>query len=471
MKVLTKQAKNQKEKNPMKLTKRKVLVLSLAVCLIAIASMSTLAWFTAQDEVTNNFYIANSEDDPDGIFSVDVWEDDTPQDEGEEEKLNGIKFDNILPGDELFKEVHIENTGSYDQYIRATITITDAAVWQQVFGERMVALEDFVNYKYEDHAPIHTEVAYYDYENDAFVYQLYYDKAIAKGQEIIVFDTVTINNALDQYQAAELAGSFDIKVVADAVQVENVGNDVYEAFTTVGLVKAIPVSSAEALADAMAAEGEAIIIIDPNALTNGVLTIDSAVKDKTLDFAGADAQVVLTDAADGADVVITGIVDTDNTNSTRIVTEAGFEGNVTVVDCSFVCGGTNYAAIKPVAGNITVEDCTFEGVGKSYAIYNSGAFDGNLTITGSKFENLGSWAIMINNKINGSATVDNCVFETKDGVMKVLSGVQGDFTFTNNTLIGVKGHDGKPAQILSVAVVGTKTVTGNTLDGELWSQE
>ena len=447
------------------------MVLSLAVCLIAIASMSTLAWFTAQDEVTNNFYIANSEDDPDGIFSVDVWEDDTPQDEGEEEKLNGIKFENILPGDELFKEVHIENTGSYDQYIRATITITDATVWQQVFGERMVALEDFVNYKYEGHAPIHTEVAYYDYENDAFVYQLYYDKAIAKGQEIIVFDTVTINNALDQYQAAELAGSFEIKVVADAVQVENVGNNVYEAFTTVGLVKAIPVSSAEALANAMTADGEAIIIIDPNALANGVLTIDSAVQDKTLDFAGADAQVVLTDAADGADVVITGIVDTDNTNSTRIVVEAGFEGNVTVVDCSFVCGGTNYAAIKPVAGNITVEGCTFEGVGKSYAIYNSGAFDGNLTITGSKFENLGSWAIMINNKINGSATVDNCVFETKDGVMKVLSGVQGDFTFTDNTLIGVKGHDGKPAQILSVAVVGTKTVTGNTLDGEPWSQE
>ena len=78
---------------------------------------------------------------------------------------------------------------------------------------------------------------------------------------------------------------------------------------------------------------------------------------------------------------------------------------------------------------------------------------------------------MINNKINGSATVDNCVFETKDGVMKVLYGVQGDFTFTNNTLIGVKGHDGKPAQILSVAVVGAKTVTGNTLDGEPWTQD
>lgn len=471
MKVLTKQAKNRKEIFSMKLTKRKVLVLTLAVCLIAIASMSTLAWFTAQDEVTNNFYIANSEDDPDKIFSVDVWEDDTLLDVEGEKKLNGIEFENILPGDEFFKEVHIENTGSYDQYIRATITITDAAVWQQVFGERMVALEDFVNYKYEGYAPIHTEVAYYDYENDAFVYQLYYDKAIAAGQEIIVFDTVTINSALDQYQAAELAGSFEIKVVADAVQVENVGNNVYEAFTTVGLVKAIPVSSAEALADAMAAEGKARIIIDPNALENGVLTINSAVKDKTLDFAGADAQIIFADAADGTDVVITGIVDTDNKNATRVVTEAGFDGDVTVVDCSFVCGGTNYAAIKPVAGNITVDSCTFEGVGKSYAIYYSGAFDGNLTITDSKFENLGSWAIMINNQISGSVTIDKCVFATKDGVMKALSGVQGDFTFTNNTLIGVKGHDGKAEQILSVAVVGTKTVTGNTLDGEPWSQE
>lgn len=282
MKVLSKhtnnqQLNNQKEKKSTKLTKKKVLALALAVCLIAIASMSTLAWFTAKDEVTNKFLIANSEDDPDDIFSVDVWEDDTPEDNGEEQKLDGMEFENILPGDELFKEVHIENTGSYDEYIRATITITDASIWQDVFGERLVALEEFVNYKYDNHSPIYTEVAYYDYENDAFVYQIYYDKAIAADEEFVVFDTVTINSALDRFQAAELAGSFEIKVVADAVQVENVGDNVYEAFETVGLVKAVPVSTPADLAAALASDEEAYLVISPATLDNNTLTIDSAV--------------------------------------------------------------------------------------------------------------------------------------------------------------------------------------------------
>ena len=59
----------------MKLTKKKVFVAALAVCLVAILSMGSLAWFSAQDEVDNKFMIATSEDlDPDDIFSVNVWE-------------------------------------------------------------------------------------------------------------------------------------------------------------------------------------------------------------------------------------------------------------------------------------------------------------------------------------------------------------------------------------------------------------
>ncbi len=485
MKVLSKQVNhqqlnNKKEKNSMKLTKKKVLALSLAVCLIAIASMSTLAWFTAKDEVTNNFYIANSEDDPDSIFSVDVWEDDTPEDNGNEPKLDGIKFENILPGDELFKEVHIENTGSYDEYIRATITITDASVWQDVFGTRMVALENFVNYKYNGHAPIHTEVAYYDYENDAFVYQIYYDKAIAPDEKFVVFDTVTINSALDQYQAAELAGSFDIKVVADAVQVENVGDNVYEAFDTVGLIKAVPVSTPADLAAALASDEEAYLIISPAALTNNTLTIDGAIANKTLDFSGANANVAFTANATAENVVITGIVDTETTGK-NISSEAGFTGDVTVVDCSFVSGGGKHAdaAISPVAGNFTVVDCTFDGKGTGdYAVSHSGATTGDLVFTGCTFNNFGSWAILINSTINGNVTIDNCTFNTGDGVFKTLGGgVTGNFTFTNNTMIGVKGHDANPNKILvsgsgtgPVIAGGTKTVTGNTLDGVDWTQ-
>ena len=46
----------------MKVTKKKVLLASLAVCLIALLSAGTLAWFTDSEEVTNEFKIATSED-------------------------------------------------------------------------------------------------------------------------------------------------------------------------------------------------------------------------------------------------------------------------------------------------------------------------------------------------------------------------------------------------------------------------
>ena len=55
----------------MKLTKKKVLVLSAAVCVLAILSMSTLAWFNASDSAINNFKFDDSDHDgtPDFVTS------------------------------------------------------------------------------------------------------------------------------------------------------------------------------------------------------------------------------------------------------------------------------------------------------------------------------------------------------------------------------------------------------------------
>ena len=39
----------------MKMTKKKVFIAALAICLVAIVSMGTLAWFTASDYVTNDW--------------------------------------------------------------------------------------------------------------------------------------------------------------------------------------------------------------------------------------------------------------------------------------------------------------------------------------------------------------------------------------------------------------------------------
>ena len=70
------QYKFSKEEITMKMTKKKVFLAALAVCLVAIISMSTLAWFSDSDQVNNEFLIADSDDNTaDDIFNIDVWED------------------------------------------------------------------------------------------------------------------------------------------------------------------------------------------------------------------------------------------------------------------------------------------------------------------------------------------------------------------------------------------------------------
>ena len=201
----------------MKLTKKKVFVVALAVCLLAVASMGTLAWFSAEDEVTNKFLVANSEDDPDEIFSVDVWE-KTP---GEEKDQDGHDYENIQPGDLLLKEAHVENTGSYDQYIRVTVTISDAQAWIAALGADFNVTDVFVGFDITKWNHIWNNLS----ENPAaeeIVYVMYYNGTLGVDEDITVFTNVQIPTSLDQYQMAEFGGNFSIKVEADAVQTANV---------------------------------------------------------------------------------------------------------------------------------------------------------------------------------------------------------------------------------------------------------
>ena len=217
----------------MKLNKKKVFTLALAVCLIAILSMSSLAWFTDDDSVTNDFFIAGSEDEnPDDVFSIDVWEDKTPEDpDGEDKIQDGIEYPAILPGDDLYKEVNVENTGAYEQYARVIVTVSDAHIWQELHGEVYVPLNKIATDLSSEFQPWSIE---YDAEANTLTYVLYYDHILAVDEVVNLFTNVAIPEEMDLYQAAEMAGGFQIGVVAEAVQTEHVGANAAEAFATVG---------------------------------------------------------------------------------------------------------------------------------------------------------------------------------------------------------------------------------------------
>ena len=211
----------------MKLTKKRVLSIAVIVIMIAILSFSSLAWFTDNDSVENEFMIATSDDptDPDDIFSVDVWE-NTP--DGDEEQ-EGYEYEDILPGDLLKKDVHVENTGSYDQYIRVTVTISDAEAWIAALGANADLTAVFVGFDQTKWVHIWNNLYEATEIPENIVYMMYYKEALAPGADLTVFTDIQIPTSLTQEQAAAFDGGFTIDIKADAVQTENVGAEAVAA--------------------------------------------------------------------------------------------------------------------------------------------------------------------------------------------------------------------------------------------------
>ena len=215
----------------MKFTKKKVFVAALAVCLVAVLSMGTLAWFSDSDSVTNSFMIADSESDPNEIFSVDVWE-NTP--DGDKDQ-DGYEYKDILPGDQLKKEVYVENTGAYDQYIRVKVTVNNADAWIAALGNGYDLGTMFLGH--DETKWTRYEVGQYssDAKGSYYTMVFYLNEKLAPNATVNLFETVEIPSQLTQQQMSFVGGQFDLTILAEAVQTENVGDSAYEAFQTVGM--------------------------------------------------------------------------------------------------------------------------------------------------------------------------------------------------------------------------------------------
>jgi len=217
------------------MSKKKLLSLALVVCMIAILSFSTLAWFSDSDEVTNEFYVASSEDDSaDEIFSVDVWE-NTP--DGDKDQ-DGYEYKDILPGSQLKKEVYVENTGYYSQYVRMTVTVTNADAWIAALGNGYDLGTIFGGH--EESKWVRLDVGTYDGTANTYTMVYYLTETLEAGETACLFETVNIPTHLTQADMVFIGGSFDLTVVADAVQTENLGIDTtddicdaYQAFKVV----------------------------------------------------------------------------------------------------------------------------------------------------------------------------------------------------------------------------------------------
>lgn len=215
----------------MKITKKKVFVMALAVSLVAILSFATLAWFSAEDDVTNKFNFATSEDTDVTDFGVDIYEVDKDGKEYDVDPENGgITYENIIPGDELVKKAFVKNisttaisaTGNtnYSQFVRATVKISDGGVIHATSALDALATVNAIL----DFDPAWTiDSCVYDGTAKEYVVVLYGNDVLEPNTEAPLFTTVTVPNWLTVENANEMGDTFSISVKAEAVQSDNTG--------------------------------------------------------------------------------------------------------------------------------------------------------------------------------------------------------------------------------------------------------
>lgn len=104
------------------MSKRKILVLAMALSMAAILAMgATLAFFTSEDEVKNTMTMGNvdiSLDEAPVVKDGDEWTADT-----EAERVKSNTYENVYPGAVLPKDPTVHNDGSYEAYVRVKVTV------------------------------------------------------------------------------------------------------------------------------------------------------------------------------------------------------------------------------------------------------------------------------------------------------------------------------------------------------------
>lgn len=212
------------------MNKRRILVVSLAVCLIAILAFTSIAVFTDSKTVTNVFKATSGDDpnppQPEDIFGVKLYETDITKDEGI--TTDGNVYEEILPAQTLTKDPTVENTGIHPEYVRLIVTVDNAAAWQAACARHKITdLATIFNGFNKDWE---RKSEYVDEKNDTLTYVYYLNTELAPKATSTLFESVTIPADFDVDDMVSLA-SFNLTVEAQAIQSEHIGCDnAFDAF-------------------------------------------------------------------------------------------------------------------------------------------------------------------------------------------------------------------------------------------------
>ncbi len=225
------------------MTKKRVLFAALAVMLIAIISVGTLAWYNSTDSVENTFKFDDTNTDGTPDFEIEVFE---TKEDGTE--TDAKVYEDIIPNGTYAKDPTVRNKGDYDMYARLIVTVSDAKVWMDAaakYGLTAVGAEDTILEKLVDLNAkwVRYDNVEYDATADTLTYVYYYNEIIAQkgGLSAKLFTEVTIPSQLQTEDLNLVDDQFTISIKGDAIQSDNVPvdnvagtvNDAYKAFVAV----------------------------------------------------------------------------------------------------------------------------------------------------------------------------------------------------------------------------------------------
>lgn len=176
--------------------KKRVALIAVVVCLVAIMATGTLAFFAAEETAMN---VITS-----GELKMGLIETTT---DGEPFPEEGIS--NVVPGQVVDKVVTVKNLGNVDFYVRIALDKRAAASDGEALDTDVIALDiDTENWTEKD--------GYY-----------YYNSAVRPGDVTEpLFNTVTFDIGMgNEYMNAR----FEIDVIAQTVQSRNNGANALEA--------------------------------------------------------------------------------------------------------------------------------------------------------------------------------------------------------------------------------------------------
>ena len=200
----------------MKMNKKKLAVVSLVLCVAAIISMGSLAWFTANDTVTNTLTFATD-------FAMDVYETDI--DGVTQRVVNnetvGWDYTNLHPNQVIHKDPTVLNKSTSEaQWIKVSVTVDNLSIWSQVVEEGSDLTSIFKEFDASAWTLYGTPET--DEDADTITYTYILNSALPAGKTATLFKSVQIPSAITLDQAKELAGA-KIIIKGEALQTSDLG--------------------------------------------------------------------------------------------------------------------------------------------------------------------------------------------------------------------------------------------------------